>query len=413
MTVAQMGTAAREAARGLARMGTLQKNAVLEAMAEALLASQDTILAANARDVTRARENGLSEALIDRLRLTPERLAGTAQGVREVAALEDPVGEGVRHWRRPNGLEITEVRVPLGVVGIIYESRPNVTADAAALCLKAGNAVILRGGTESIDTNTALADTLIAAGEGAGMPPGALQLIRDTDRQRVTELVRLNGLVDVVIPRGGPGLKKAIIASATVPVIETGAGVCHIFVDESADGGQAEAIILNAKVQRPGVCNAMETLLVHRGVAARILPGVGAALLAAGVELRGCEETRRWLPEARPATEADWEEEYLSLILAIRVVDSLDEAIDHIYRYGTGHSEAILTRDYSNARRFQAQVDAAAVYVNASTRFTDGSEFGFGAEIGISTQKLHARGPMGLRELTTSKYLITGDGQIR
>lgn len=413
MTVAEMGLAARRAARELGRMGAAQKNTVLEAMADALLASEAAILAANGRDVAKAREGGLSEALIDRLRLTPERLGATAQGIREVAALEDPVGEGKRHWKRPNGLEITEICVPLGVIGMIYESRPNVTADATALCLKAGNAVILRGGSESIETNSALADALIQAGEAAGMPPGAMQLIRDTDRQRVNELVRLNDCVDVVIPRGGKGLKKAIIANATVPVIETGAGVCHVYVDAGADLDMARQIIVNAKVQRPGVCNAMETLLVHREAAEALLPQVGAELQAAGVELRGCVETLKWVPGALPATETDWEEEYLSLILAIRVVPSIEEAMEHIYRYGSGHSEAIVTRDYLNACRFQSEVDAAAVYVNASTRFTDGGEFGFGAEIGISTQKLHARGPMGLRELTTSKYLIRGTGQIR
>lgn len=413
MTVAEMGAKARKAGRLLAQASALEKNRILEAMAAALLQEQETILLANGKDVAAAQENGLSEALIDRLRLTPERLASTAQGVRDVAALEDPVGEGIRHWRRPNGLEITETRVPLGVIGMIYESRPNVTVDAAALCLKAGNAVILRGGSESIETNRALATAIISAGESAGMPPGAVQLIWDTNRELVTELIRMNDYVDVVIPRGGKGLKKAIIANATVPVIETGAGVCHVYVDASAEPAMAEAIVLNAKVQRPGVCNALETLLVHEAVAASVLPGIGKALTAAGVELRACPLSLPLLPGSVPATEADWEEEYLSLILAVRVVPSLDAAIDHIWQYGSGHSEAILTNDHGNARRFQAEVDAAAVYVNASTRFTDGSEFGFGAEIGISTQKLHARGPMGLRELTASKYLIEGNGQIR
>lgn len=413
MTIHEMGTLAKGASRALALASTQEKNTVLMAMADALLRDQAGILEANGKDVENARKSGLSEALIDRLRLTPERLAGTAQGVREVAALEDPVGEGIRHWKRPNGLDITQVRVPLGVIGMIYESRPNVTVDAAALCLKAGNAVILRGGSESIETNKALAASIISAGEAAGMPRGAVQLIQDTNRERVTELIRMNDCLDVIIPRGGKGLKKAIIANATVPVIETGAGVCHIFIDESADGSRIVPIVLNAKVQRPGVCNSLETLLVHQGAAQRVLPELGKALAEAGVEIRGCEKVREILPEALLAGEADWEEEYLSLILAIRVVPSLDAAIDHIYRYGTKHSESILTENYTNARRFQAEVDASAVYVNASTRFTDGSEFGFGAEIGISTQKLHARGPMGLRELTTCKYLIQGNGQIR
>ncbi len=413
MTVAEMGKRGRQASRMLAQMTTLEKNGILTAMGNALLKEQEAILRANAADVEAARMNGLSEALIDRLRLTPERLAGTAQGVREVAALEDPIGEGIRHFKRPNGLEITEVRVPLGVIGMIYESRPNVTVDAAALCLKSGNAVILRGGSESIETNRALAAAIVTAGEAAGMPPGSVQLIQDTNRERVTELIRLNESLDVIIPRGGKGLKKAIIANATVPVIETGAGVCHVFLDETAEETMAERIVINAKVQRPGVCNALETLLVHEAAAAALLPGIGRALTEAGVEMRACSKALAYLPGAVAATEADWEEEYLSLILAIRVVPSLEAAIEHIYQYGSGHSESILTNDYRNARKFQAEVDASAVYVNASTRFTDGSEFGFGAEIGISTQKLHARGPMGLRELTTSKYLIQGDGQIR
>lgn len=413
MTVREMGKQAKKASRVLAQLSTLEKNRILEAMADALMKDQAGILAANTMDVEAARESGLSEALVDRLRLTPERLSGTAQGVREVAALEDPIGEGIRHFKRPNGLEITQVRVPLGVIGMIYESRPNVTVDAAALCLKAGNAVILRGGSESIKTNRALAACIITAGEAAGMPAGSVQLIRDTDRELVTELIRMNDCVDVIIPRGGKGLKKAIIANATVPVIETGAGVCHVFIDETADAAMAERIVINAKVQRPGVCNALETLLVHEAAASAVLPRIGKALGEAGVEMRACSKAMVHLTGATAATTADWEEEYLALILAIRVVPSLEAAIEHIYQYGSGHSESILTNDYANARRFQAEVDASAVYVNASTRFTDGSEFGFGAEIGISTQKLHARGPMGLRELTTSKYLIQGDGQIR
>lgn len=413
MSVTDMGKRGKQASRLLAQLSTLDKNRILTAMGQALITNQEKILAANALDVDAARANGLSEALIDRLRLTPDRLVGTAQGVLEVRGLEDPIGEGIQSFKRPNGLEITQVRVPLGVIGMIYESRPNVTVDAAALCLKSGNALILRGGSESIQTNRALAATIIEAGESAGMPPGAVQLIQDTNRELVTELIRMNDYLDVVIPRGGKGLKKAIIAGATVPVIETGAGVCHIYIDETADVDMAEDIVINAKVQRPGVCNALETLLVHQGVAQKVLPQIGKALAKAGVEIRACGQSLPLLPGAILATESDWEEEYLALILAIKVVPSLEAAIDHIYQYGTGHSEAILTNDYRNARKFQAEVDASAVYVNASTRFTDGSEFGFGAEIGISTQKLHARGPMGLRALTTSKYLIMGNGQIR
>ncbi len=413
MTVAEMGKKARLASRALGQMSTLEKNAVLAAMASALDKEKTTILAANALDVEAAEKNGLSEALVDRLRLTPDRLAGTAQGVRDVAALEDPIGEGIRHFKRPNGLEITQIRVPLGVIGMIYESRPNVTVDAAVLCLKAGNAVILRGGSESIETNKALAAVIITAGEAAGMPSGSVQLIQDTNRDLVTELIRMNDCLDVIIPRGGRGLKKAIITNATVPVIETGEGICHVFIDETADAQMAESIVINAKVQRPGVCNSLETLLVHEAVAEAILPRIGMALSKAGVEMRACSKAMPYLPGSIPGTEADWAEEYLGLILAIRVVPSLDTAIEHIYQYGSGHSESIITNDYLNARKFQAEVDAAAVYVNASTRFTDGSEFGFGAEIGISTQKLHARGPMGLRELTTSKYLIQGQGHIR
>lgn len=413
MTITEMGKNARAAGRILAQMSTIKKNEILAAMAAALIKEEENILAANLKDVEAAAKGGLSEAMIDRLRLTSERLAGTAQGVLDVALLEDPIGEGIRHSKRPNGLEITQVRVPLGVVGMIYESRPNVTVDGAALCLKSGNAVILRGGSEAIETNKVLAAVIIAAGERAGMPAGTVQLIEDTDRERVTELIRMNDYMDVIIPRGGKGLKKAIVANATVPVIETGAGVCHVFIDETADGEMARRIVLNAKVQRPGVCNAMETLLVHQAAAPRVLADIGKALSEAGVELRACPEAMTYLPGAVPAMPSDWEEEYLSLILSIRVVPSLEEAIAHICRYGSGHSEAILTNDYANARKFQAEVDASAVYVNASTRFTDGSEFGFGAEIGISTQKLHARGPMGLRELTTGKYLINGSGQIR
>jgi glutamate-5-semialdehyde dehydrogenase len=323
------------------------------------------------------------------------------------------VGETIARWRRPNGLEISQVRIPLGVVGIIYESRPNVTADAAGLCLKSGNAVILKGGSEALRTNTAIAKIVCEAVTEAGLPAGAVQVIPTADRRAVAALLAQRDLVDVIVPRGGPSLIAAITEQSKIPVIQHYAGVCHVYVDSEADLAMAERIAVNAKVQRPGVCNAMETLLVHESVAAAFLPRAGASLGAAGVELRGCERTRRLLPGAKAATEEDWRTEYLDLILSIKVVDSLDEAIDFINTYGTGHSDAIVTDSYGNAQRFLAAVDSAAVYVNASTRFTDGFEFGFGAEIGISTNRLHARGPMGLRELTTYKYLVQGSGQIR
>jgi len=323
------------------------------------------------------------------------------------------VGEVIGGWRLPNGLEISKVRAPLGVVGIIYESRPNVTVDAAGLCLKAGNAVILRGGSDAINSNIELVRILTEAGARVGLPEGSIEIIETTDREAAAQLIRLTEYVDVLIPRGGGGLIRRVKEESTVPVIETGEGNCHVYVDASADLDWAEAITVNAKCQRPGVCNAAETLLVHRQVAADFLPRIGEKLIALGVELRGCEETRRYLPQAKPATEEDWPTEFLALILAIKVVGSVEEAIAHINRYGTMHSEAIITRDLENARRFTHEVDAAAVYVNASTRFTDGGQFGMGAEIGISTQKLHARGPMGLPELTSYKYIITGEGHVR
>jgi len=336
-----------------------------------------------------------------------------ADGLRQVAALPDPVGETVSGWRVPSGLAITKVRVPLGVIGIIYEARPNVTADAAGLCLKAGNAVILRGGSEAFRSNLAVAGVLAAAAERAGAPAGSVQLVETTDRAAVNAMLKLNQYIDVIIPRGGADLIRTVVENSTVPVIETGIGVCHVFVDAAANLAMAQAIAFNAKVSRPGVCNAMETLLVHRAVADAFLPPMLAAFHAAGVEMRGCPAAQSYHPAVKAADEADWATEYLDLILAVRVVDSFDEALAHIAAYGTRHSEAIVTDDLANARRFQAEVDAAAVYVNASTRFTDGLEFGFGAEIGISTQKLHARGPMGLRELTSIKYLVDGTGQTR
>jgi len=407
------GKRAKAAAARLGMMTRAQKDEILLALADALEAASARVLEANGRDVAETRKRATSAAPIDRLMLNEKRVAEMADGLRVVAALTDPVGEVIGGWRLPIGVEISKVRVPLGVVGIIYESRPNVTVDAAGLCLKAGNAVILRGGSDAIHSNIELVRILTEAGGKAGLPDGGIEIIETTDREAAAQLMRLTEYVDVLIPRGGGGLIRRVKEESTVPVIETGEGNCHIYVDASADLGWAEAITVNAKCQRPGVCNAAETLLVHREVAAQFLPRIGEKLIAQGVELRGCEETRRYLPQAKPATEEDWATEFLALILAIKVVGSVEEAIAHINRYGTMHSEAIITRDLENARRFTHEVDAAAVYVNASTRFTDGGQFGMGAEIGISTQKLHARGPMGLPELTSYKYIITGDGQVR
>ena len=417
----QMGAAARTAARSLAAATAGEKDRALEAMARSLLDRQEAILAANRRDTEAAAANGMTQSLLDRLSLSPARIAGMADGVRQVAALADPVGEIIEGGCRPNGLRIQKTRVPLGVVGIIYEARPNVTSDAAALCLKAGNAVILRGGKEALQSNTAIADALRAGLEAAGMNPDAVQLIPDTSRETANEMMRLHGVIDVLIPRGGAGLIRAVAESATVPVIETGVGNCHIYVDAAADIDMAASIAVNAKASRPSVCNAAETLLVHEAIAARALPVIAAGMKQAGVQLHGCERTRAILNDSQsapalsvlPATEEDWATEYLDYIMAVRVVPSLEAAIDHIAAYGTGHSECIVTDSHAAAERFTAGVDAAAVYVNASTRFTDGGEFGMGAEIGISTQKLHARGPMGLRELTTVKYIVFGSGQIR
>ena len=413
--VASKARQAREASRLLASLPTRVKDKALLAMADALEERQQFILQANAADVRRAQDKGLGEVFVDRLLLSEKRIAEMAAGLRDVAALPDPVGEVVAGWRRPNGLEIRKIRVPLGVIGIIYESRPNVTVDAAGLCLKAGNAVVLRGGSEAIESNIALVRVIGQPAGRAGVPEGAIGLIETTDRAAAEALMRLNEFVDVLIPRGGAGLIQTVVNTATVPVIETGVGNCHVFVDETADLDMAEAIVINAKCQRPGVCNAMETLLVHQEIAADFLPRAARSLVAQGVELRGCERTRRIVREFEiaQATEEDWRAEYLALVLAVRVVDDLDRAIEHITTYGTKHSEAIVTRDFDNARTFCDRVDAAAVYVNASTRFTDGAQFGLGAEIGISTQKLHARGPMGLRELTSTKYVIFGDGQLR
>jgi glutamate-5-semialdehyde dehydrogenase len=404
---------AREAARRLATIGTDIKDKALLVMADTLVAQSAAIQDANAADIAAGRERGLSEAFLDRLALNDKRIGVMADGLRVMAALRDPVGQVIEGERRPNGLELQRVRVPLGVVAVIYESRPNVTADAAGLCIKSGNAIILRGGSEAIRSNTALARLLASAGERAGLPPYSIQLIETTDREAARALMRAEGYVDLLIPRGGESLKKNVLENATVPVLTALGGNCHTYVDADADLQMAADIAFNAKVSRPSVCNAMETLLVHAQAADALLPTLCARLAAAGVEIRGCERTRALTPSAVPATEADWATEYEALILAVRVVDSLDEALDHIACYGTKHSEAIVTQDYSAAQRFTREVDAACIFVNASTRFNDGFEFGLGGEIGISTQKLHARGPIGLVQLTTYKTIVRGDGQIR
>ena len=408
----KMGAAAKEAAAVLRTAGEKKRRALLEA-AQALRAAAPEILAANAVDLAAARESGMRDAMLDRLTLTEARIEAMAQGVEDVAAQRDPVGRVLSGETRPNGLKIEKVTVPMGVIGIIYEARPNVTSDAAALCLMAGSAVILRGGKEAFHSNMAVTSVLQAALERAGLPRTAVQLVQDTSRESSREMMGLVGYLDLLIPRGGAGLIRAVVENARVPVIETGVGNCHVYVDESADIDMAAEIIFNAKTSRPSVCNAIETILVHEKIAERALPAIAARLREKQVELRGDDRTRAILPEAVPASEADWETEYLDYILAVRVVDSLDEAVAHIARYSSGHSECIVTRDLRAAEAFTARVDSAAVYVNASTRFTDGGEMGLGAEIGISTQKLHARGPMGLNEIVSYKYVIRGDGQVR
>lgn len=413
-TIREMGLRAREAAFALASAGSGEKDKALGAVAAALVERQEEILQANRRDTDTAAAAGMTKAMLDRLTLTGERIRDIARGVGEIIALPDPVGEADQGTTRPNGLFITRVRVPLGVVGIIYEARPNVTADAAALCLKSGNACILRGGKEAIHTNRALASIMRKAVEQTGLPADAIQVVEDTSRETSAQMMKAGGLIDVLIPRGGAGLIRAVVENSTVPVIQTGVGNCHVYVDSPCDLEMAVRIIENAKCSRPSVCNAAETLLVHKEIAGEFLPLAKAALDRYPVQLRGCPVTRDILGEGvLPAAEEDYAAEFNDYILAVRVVDSLDEAVAHIRRYSTGHSEAIVTNDYSHSRIFTQQVDAAAVYVNASTRFTDGGQFGLGAEIGISTQKLHARGPMGLRELTTTKYIIQGSGQIR
>ena len=408
----EMGAAAKQAARKLAVAGN-QKDTALEAIAAALEAHTEEILAANREDLAASEANGMSRSLMDRLALNEKRIAGMADGVRQVKAQPDPVGQVLEGGVRPNGLRIEKVAVPLGVIGIIYEARPNVTADAAALCLKAGNAVILRGGKEAFRSNQAIAEVMRDAVEAAGLPRDSIQLVQDTSRASSIEMMGLTGYLDVLIPRGGAGLIRAVVENSHVPVIETGVGNCHVYVDDAADLEMAADIIFNAKTSRPSVCNAIETVLIHQVIAGEFLPKMKAKLDEKQVEIRGCEKTREILPDCVPACEEDWATEYLDYILAVKVVDSLDEAMAHIAKYSSGHSECIVTENYRNAERFLSEVDAAAVYVNASTRFTDGGEFGLGAEIGISTQKLHARGPMGIRQLTSQKFVIRGNGQIR
>jgi glutamate-5-semialdehyde dehydrogenase len=412
-TIRTLGDQALAASRKMVNLSTRRKNAILGAMADELDRDRDAIRRANAEDVEQARLAGLSGAMLDRLTLTDARIDGMVKGIREVAQLPDPVGKRIWRRTRPNGLVIEKKRVPLGVVAIIFESRPNVTSDAAVLCIKTSNAVILRGGKEAIRSNVAIGDALQRGGERAGLPPHALQLVQTTDRDAVRELAQMDDRVDVVIPRGGESLIRAVVEHARVPVLKHYKGVCHVYVDASADLPAALAIVENAKCQRPGVCNAMETLLVHQSAAPAFLPMLAEMARRRKVELRGCEATRALLPDCAPATEADWSEEYLDLILSVRVVDGLQAAIDHVNTYGSHHSDAIVTSDAKAARKFLKEVDSAAVYVNASTRFTDGGEFGMGAEMGISTDKLHARGPMGLEELTTYKYVVSGTGQIR
>jgi len=405
--------AAREAARALALCGSRTKNDALLQMARGLEEKTAAILEANRADLERARASGVPRAFLDRLTLTDARIETMAAGLREIAALPDPVGETVEAWRRPTGLEIARVRVPLGVIGFIYESRPNVTADAAGLCVKSGNAVLLRGGSEAIESNALIAAVLAKALEKTGAPSEAIQFVDVTDREAVAVMLELDGLLDLIIPRGGEDFVRWVAQRSRVPILKHDKGLVHVFVDAGADLDMAASIVVNAKAQRPSVCNALETLLVDRAVAERFLPQVAARLTEAGVEMRGCPETVRRLPNARPATPADWDEEYLDLVLAIRVVDGLDAALEHIRRHGSGLAEAIVTNNVAHARRFTREVDAAAVLVNASTRLVDGSQFGLGAEMGISTSRVHARGPVGVRELTTTKFIVQGDGQVR
>lgn len=412
--IEELGKKAVLAKGKIGTAATGEKNRILLEIATCLKENTELILRENEKDILHAKENGISDTMVDRLRLTKERIDGIADACKELIGLEDPVGEVLSGSVRPNGMRITKIRVPMGVIGIIYESRPNVTVDAAALCIKSGNAAILRGGKEAIHSNKILMQLMQEAVESCGFPRETVQLVEDTSRETATEMMRANEYIDVLIPRGGAGLIQAIVKNATVPVIETGTGNCHIYIDASADIQMAVEITDNGKTQRPSVCNALETCLVHKEAAEEFLPALKKRFESHSVEIRGCERTKEILGESViPVTKADYETEFLDYILAVRVVDSVDEAIEHIKKYSTGHSECIVTKDYMNAEKFQKEVDSACVYVNCSTRFTDGGEFGFGAEIGISTQKLHVRGPMGLKELTTMKYLINGNGQIR
>ncbi|MEG8979343.1 glutamate-5-semialdehyde dehydrogenase [Priestia megaterium] len=407
------GKQAKEASYFLGNVTSEQKQQALYKMAAALLSQQEAILKANKLDVEKAVQKGTSKAMLDRLSLNEERIHGMADGLRQVAALADPVGEVLSMTKRPNGLQIGQQRVPIGVIGIIYEARPNVTCDAAGLCLKAGNAVILRGGSEAFYSNQAIVSVLSQAAASAGLPEHSVQLIEDTSRETALELMKLNEYIDVLIPRGGAGLIEAVVKNATVPVIETGTGNCHIYVDEEYDGDMAANIVINAKTSRPAVCNSAEKLIIHKRAAHEFLPIIVQALREKDVEVRGDERAVTIVPDLVPAGDEDWKKEYMDFIMAVKIVDDIDEAISHINVHSSHHSEAIVTTNYAHAQRFLQRINSAAVYVNASTRFTDGEEFGFGAEIGISTQKLHARGPMGLKELTTLKYIIYGDGQIR
>ena len=408
-----IGLNAKEASYELGILSTIEKDKALLLMAEELINHKEYILEANKIDLDKAKEKGISEALLDRLALSDERIEDMANGLREIVKLQDPVGEVISMWQRPNGIQIGQKRVPMGVIGIIYESRPNVTCDAAGLCLKTGNATILRGGSDAINSNKAIVKALKIGIEKANLPINSIQLIEDTSREVATEMMRLNEYIDVLIPRGGAGLIQSVVKNATVPVIETGTGNCHIYVDETADFEMAKNIVINAKSSRAGVCNAAEKLIVNEKIANEFLPLIVDALREKSVLVKGDEKAKAIVNDLEVATIEDWSTEYLDYVIAVKIVSNINEAINHINKYGTGHSEAIITESYKNSQIFQQRVDAAAVYVNASTRFTDGSEFGFGAEIGISTQKLHARGPMGLKELTTIKYIILGNGQIR
>jgi glutamate-5-semialdehyde dehydrogenase len=411
--VADKAKKAKTASRQLANISTEIKNNALFKMAAGLEQAAATLITENKKDLAAAEQKGLSKAMIDRLTLNPERVKAMADGLREVAALPDPVGEVLRMWRRPNGMEVGRMRVPIGLIGIIYESRPNVTADTAALCLKSGNGVILRGGSEAVHSNNAIVQVLSKAGAEAGIPDGAVSFIENPDRACVMEMLKLNGIIDLIIPRGGEGLIRMVSENSTIPVIKHDKGVCHVYVDSKADLAMAEEICFNAKVQRPGTCNAMETMLVHQDVAKTFLPAVISRMKKAGVEIRGCARTKAIVPDVKEASDRDWDTEYNDLILNVRTIASMEEAMDHIAAHGSQHSEAIVTNDYQSALRFQREVDASAVFVNASTRLNDGFEFGLGAEIGISTTRIHARGPMGLEELTSTKFIVFGNGQIR